>query len=126
MSGFARTVRVSPYPSGERQSVALEILGLDGLSESVYRAMLANPDADLDELAGKLEASRADINQALKRLVELSLVAERSPGRIYAPINPDVALDALPVTHDNVLDAWREVYRSDPPKQVVESFNGGQ
>lgn len=37
-----------------------------------------------------------------------------------------VALDALPVTHDNVLDAWREVYRSDPPKQVVESFNGGQ
>lgn len=75
--------------------MALEILGLDGLSESVYRAMLANPDADLDELAGKLEASRADINQALKRLVELSLVAERSPGRIYAPINPDVALDAL-------------------------------
>jgi len=75
--------------------VALEILGLDGLSESVYRAMLANPDADLDELAGKLDVSRADINQALKRLVELSLVAERSPGRIYAPINPDVALDAL-------------------------------
>ena len=37
----------------------------------------------------------ADVNQALKRLVELSLVAERSPGRIYAPINPDVALDAL-------------------------------
>lgn len=75
--------------------MALEILGLDGLSESVYRAMLANPDADLDELAGKLDVSRADINQALKRLVELSLVAERSPGRIYAPINPDVALDAL-------------------------------
>jgi sugar-specific transcriptional regulator TrmB len=75
--------------------VALEILGLDGLSESVYRAMLANPDADLGELAGKLGVPVAEVNQALKRLVELSLVAERSPGRIYVPINPDVALDAL-------------------------------
>ena len=34
--------------------MALEILGLDGLSESVYRAMLANPDADLDALDGTL------------------------------------------------------------------------
>ncbi len=75
--------------------MALEILGLDGLSESVYRAMLANPDADLDNLAEKLGVSRAEVNRALKRLVELSLVAERSPGRVYAPINPDVALDAL-------------------------------
>jgi len=75
--------------------VALEILGLDGLSESVYRAMLANPDADLTELAGKLGVPLADVNAALKRLVELSLVAERSPGRIYVPISPDVALEAL-------------------------------
>jgi sugar-specific transcriptional regulator TrmB/DNA-binding CsgD family transcriptional regulator len=73
----------------------LEILGLDGLSESVYRAMLASPDSDLDELAATLGVSRTDVNQALKRLLDLSLVAERSPGRIYAPINPDIALDAL-------------------------------
>jgi sugar-specific transcriptional regulator TrmB len=75
--------------------VALEILGVDGLSESVYRAMLANPDADLDALAVTLEVSGADVRQALNRLVSLSLVAERAPGRIYVPINPDVALDAL-------------------------------
>jgi len=42
------------HPSGERQPVALEILGLDGLSESVYRALLADPDADLDALARRL------------------------------------------------------------------------
>jgi sugar-specific transcriptional regulator TrmB len=75
--------------------VALEILGLDGLSESVYRAMLANPDADLSELAGRLGVPVAEVDAALKRLVELSLVAERAPGRVYVPISPDVALDAL-------------------------------
>jgi sugar-specific transcriptional regulator TrmB/DNA-binding CsgD family transcriptional regulator len=73
----------------------LEILGLDGLSESVYRAMLANPDADLDALAEQLGVPGKDVRQALERLVELSLVAERAPGRVYVPVNPDVALDAL-------------------------------
>ena len=75
--------------------MALEILGLDGLSESVYRAMLANPDAELAELANALGVPLAEVDAALKRLVELSLVAERAPGRIYVPISPDVALDAL-------------------------------
>jgi ribose transport system substrate-binding protein len=41
---------------------------------------------------------------------------------IGKPAPPYVALDALPVTHDNVLAAWREVYHSDPPAQVSESF----
>ncbi|HEY6745930.1 MAG TPA: LuxR C-terminal-related transcriptional regulator [Mycobacteriales bacterium] len=75
--------------------MALEILGLDGLSESVYRAMLSNPDADLDALAGTLGVAGAEVREALQRLVALSLVTERSPGRVYVPINPDVALDAL-------------------------------
>ena len=75
--------------------MALEILGLDGLSESVYRAMLANPDADLDALAVSLAVPSAEVREALERLVELSLVTERAPGRVYVPINPDVALDAL-------------------------------
>ena len=75
--------------------MALEILGLDGLSESVYRAMLANPDADLGEFANALGVPVAEVDAALKRLVELSLVAERAPGRVYVPISPDVALDAL-------------------------------
>ena len=95
LSGFARPVRVTAYPSGERQSVALEILGLDGLSESVYRAMLVNPDADLDALAVSLGVPSAAVREALERLIELSLVIERAPGRVYVPINPDVALDAL-------------------------------
>ena len=52
------------------------------------------------------------------KLAAYALIGKQAP--------PYVALDALPVTHDNVLDAWREVYRSDPPQQVVESFRGGR
>ena len=75
--------------------MALEILGLDGLSEAVYRAMLSNPDADLDALADSLQVPSAEVHQSLDRLVELTLVTVRSPGRLYVPVNPDVALDAL-------------------------------
>lgn len=35
---------------------------------------------------------------------------------------PYVALSALPVTHDNVLEAWRLVYHSDPPSEVTDSY----
>lgn len=75
--------------------MALEILGLDGLSEAVYRAMLENSDADLDVLAVALGVPGTEVREALDRLVELSLVTVRSPGRLYVPVNPDVALDAL-------------------------------
>lgn len=33
-----------------------------------------------------------------------------------------VALPALPVSHDNVVDAWREVYHADPPAEVTDSL----
>ena len=67
----------SRHSSGERRPVALEILGLDGLSESVYRALLADPDADLAALAGRLGTDEPAVRKALRRLVELSLVRER-------------------------------------------------
>jgi ribose transport system substrate-binding protein len=33
-----------------------------------------------------------------------------------------VALSALPVQHDNVLDAWKQVYHQDPPSDLAGSF----
>jgi ribose transport system substrate-binding protein len=33
-----------------------------------------------------------------------------------------VALNALPVDHDNLLESWRTVYHSDPPKEVASAF----
>ncbi|MGA8208968.1 MAG: substrate-binding domain-containing protein [Nocardioidaceae bacterium] len=35
---------------------------------------------------------------------------------------PYVALSALPVEHANVLDAWKQVYQSDAPQDLVDSF----
>jgi ribose transport system substrate-binding protein len=35
---------------------------------------------------------------------------------------PYVALSALPVQHDNVLEAWKQVYHEDPPEDLVSSF----
>lgn len=75
--------------------MALEILGLDGLSESVYRALLSDPDSELAAVADRLGVEEQDVRDALGRLAELSLVTERVPGRVSVPVNPDVALDAL-------------------------------
>ena len=35
---------------------------------------------------------------------------------------PYVALSALPVEHDNVLDAWKQVYHEEPPADLKSSF----
>lgn len=35
---------------------------------------------------------------------------------------PYVALSALPVDHDNVIDAWKQVYSADAPKNLADSF----
>ncbi len=35
---------------------------------------------------------------------------------------PYIALGALPVTHDNVLDAWKTVYHTDPPGDLAKAF----
>jgi ribose transport system substrate-binding protein len=37
-------------------------------------------------------------------------------------IPPYVALAALPVDHENVLEAWEQVYHSDPPASVADAF----
>ena len=48
------------------------------------------------------------------RLGALALLGEETP--------PYVALPALPVEHDNVLDAWKQVYHEDAPQDLVASF----
>jgi ribose transport system substrate-binding protein len=48
------------------------------------------------------------------RLGALSLLGEKTPAY--------VALPALPVEHDNALDAWKQVYHTDAPSDLVESM----
>jgi ribose transport system substrate-binding protein len=48
------------------------------------------------------------------RLAAGSLIGKTAP--------PYVALSALPVQHDNVLDAWKQVYHQDAPSDLTSSF----
>lgn len=49
------------------------------------------------------------------RLAAGALLGKQAP--------PYVALGALPVEHANVLEAWRQVYREDPPEALRTSFS---
>jgi ribose transport system substrate-binding protein len=72
-----------------------------------------------DQFVSGLGAQRPfDQGVTEAKLAAYALLGKQAP--------PYVALDALPVTHDNVLQAWREVYRSEPPAPVVESLAGEQ
>ncbi|MBP7690803.1 MAG: substrate-binding domain-containing protein [Anaerolineales bacterium] len=55
-----------------------------------------------------------DQGQIEARLAAYALLGKTAPAY--------VALYALPVTHDNVLDAWRAVYHSDPPADLASAF----
>lgn len=52
-------------------------------------------------------------------VTEVNLAAGALLGKTAPPY---VALSALPVTHENVLEAWEQVYHSEPPSEVVDSF----
>jgi ribose transport system substrate-binding protein len=48
------------------------------------------------------------------KLAAKALLGEKTPAY--------VALSALPVSHENALDAWKKVYRQDPPSFLTSSF----
>jgi len=52
-------------------------------------------------------------------VTEANLAGGALLGKSYPPY---VALASVPVTHDNVLDAWEIVYHMEPPAEVVDSF----
>jgi ribose transport system substrate-binding protein len=67
-----------------------------------------------DELVVGLGAQRPfDQGVTEARLGALALLGEQTPAY--------VALPALPVDNKNVLEAWEEVYRTDPPADLTEA-----
>lgn len=52
-------------------------------------------------------------------ITEANLAAGALLGKTLPPY---VALSALPVTHENVLEAWRTVYHVDPPTALADSY----
>ncbi|MCX5525391.1 LuxR C-terminal-related transcriptional regulator [Streptomyces bobili] len=74
----------------------LTLLGLDRKTESVYRAMLAQPQGGVADLRRHLEMSEDDVRTGLDRLSELGLVrpSYEQPGRPQA-VSPDIGMEIL-------------------------------
>ncbi|GAA3372882.1 LuxR family transcriptional regulator [Streptomyces sannanensis] len=74
----------------------LTTLGLDAVSESVYRAMLRQPASGVAELAATLGLPEAETRHALDVLSELALVRPWSepPGQLRA-VSPDIGMEIL-------------------------------
>ncbi len=132
-----------PDFAGDAQNVANAMLtehpDLDGIwavwdvpAEGVLAAARASGRADLkvatedlgtnvaialakNQLVVGLGAQRPfDQGVTEARLAAASLLGKETPAY--------VALSALPVEHDNVLEAWKQVYHSDPPADLTQSF----
>ena len=68
-----------------------------------------------DELVKGLGAQRPfDQGVTEAKLAAYGLLGKEAPEY--------VALPALPVSHDNVVEAWQEVYHADPPDEVTDSL----
>jgi DNA-binding CsgD family transcriptional regulator len=69
---------------------------LDEVSESVYRLLLRSPGRSRDELAEELGQDERDVEEAISRLVSLSLIRRswEADDRLV-PLAPDVAVGAL-------------------------------
>ncbi|MDQ0585750.1 helix-turn-helix domain-containing protein [Streptomyces rishiriensis] len=72
----------------------LDVLGLEPDDEHVYRALLGRPNSTTMLLSDLLVVSRADVDKALSRLVQLGLVI-RSADELFTAAPPAVALGSL-------------------------------
>lgn len=71
-------------------------LGIDSLSEKVYRSMLANPEEGVRDLAARHGTDEEEICRALARLSELSLIRPTDSSDIgYCPVAPRLAMELL-------------------------------
>ncbi|MFJ8308071.1 MULTISPECIES: LuxR C-terminal-related transcriptional regulator [unclassified Streptomyces] len=74
----------------------LTALGLDAVAESVYRAMLADPQGGVAELVAALGVPEQDVRRALETLSELALIRSSAEqhGRLRA-VSPDIGMEIL-------------------------------
>ncbi|MFJ4413072.1 LuxR C-terminal-related transcriptional regulator [Streptomyces sp. NPDC088925] len=73
----------------------LEVLGLDGTTEAVYRHLLTHPERGLADTARALALDESDVRRALDRLSALALVRPAAgPGPLHT-VRPELGLQAL-------------------------------
>jgi sugar-specific transcriptional regulator TrmB/DNA-binding CsgD family transcriptional regulator len=100
----------------------LEAVGLAGVEEQAYVALLGLGEATEDELVAEVGLSAAAVRRAVRGLADLGLVTKTSarPRRLV-PAQPDIALEALVISQQQRLERVRLA-----GSELLESFNKGR
>jgi DNA-binding CsgD family transcriptional regulator len=97
---------------------ALGVWGLDDEAETVYRALLRNPDLDAAGLAGHLRLPDDRVAAALDGLAELGLISPTPTGP--APASPATTLMAM--LHASLSDLEEQRARLDAVRAALAGF----
>ncbi|MFC6593358.1 LuxR C-terminal-related transcriptional regulator [Kitasatospora paranensis] len=81
----------------------LHALGLNELTESVYRILLAEPDWGVERIAADLHLPEAQVREALDELLELTLLRPAGDSRGLRAVSPEVGLTRLLARNQNQL-----------------------
>ncbi|MDN3023615.1 LuxR C-terminal-related transcriptional regulator [Streptomyces sp. S.PB5] len=74
----------------------LDVLGLDGEAETIYRAMLSHPHDGVADLVTRLQLSEEQVRAGLDRLSALALIQPSAQeGTGFRTISPETAMEAL-------------------------------
>lgn len=92
------------------EAVMLEPLGLDLVTEKVYRSLLEQPSWGVAEIGAHLGLTESDVRDGLDRLTALDLVTATGPGGTVRAVQPQLGLIALLVrTEANLIDRQRQI-----------------
>lgn len=102
----------------------LGVFGVEALTESVYRAMLEHPTADLATIAGDVGASVEQVRAELDLLADLMLVEVGAGASSFQAIPPEQAIAVLVAREEERLaERQRQVTEArDDMSALVESF----
>ncbi|MDH6130940.1 DNA-binding CsgD family transcriptional regulator/predicted DNA-binding transcriptional regulator [Kitasatospora sp. MAA4] len=81
----------------------LQALGLDALTERVYRTLLAEPDWGVERIAANLHLSETQVREALDELLELTLLRPAADSHALRAVSPEVGLTRLLAHNQNQL-----------------------
>lgn len=88
----------------------LEPLGLDLVTEKVYRSLLEQSAWGVAEICAHLGLTESEVRDALDRLTELRLVTASGPEGAVRPVQPRLGLIALLArTEANMIDRQRQI-----------------
>ncbi|MFD0567084.1 TrmB family transcriptional regulator [Kitasatospora saccharophila] len=76
---------------------------MNALTEGVYRAMLAEPDAGVERIAASLRLSEAQVREALDELLKLTLLRPAADSHALRAVSPEVGLTRLLARNQNQL-----------------------